>query len=213
MIIVAHRGLHQIHGENTIPAFVAAAQLKIPWIECDVWPSGDGIPMVIHDQTIDRTTTGGGLVAGHSSQQLQRLGVPTLNQLMDSLADFATGLMIEIKPPGAAGFCGEVRRMIEPYPGPWMLQSFHPENIQATNRTAILVENVQSLRQAIGGGWLSVHAEHSLIDRQIVEQLHQSNRKIGAWTVNTAQEIRRMVELGVDVLITDEPELASGMLE
>jgi glycerophosphoryl diester phosphodiesterase len=207
--VIAHRGLHHFEPENSLGAFIAAAESGFSWVECDVWPSCEGIPVVIHDETVDRTTAGSGLVGQQTHQALAELGVASLQELFSMLADYSTGILIEIKPPNAAEFCRAVERLARGYRGPWMVQSFHGENIKPTQQSALLVENHQQLRAAIDGHWPSIHAEHSLIDRAVVDALHRSGRKIGAWTVNDQSEIRRMVELGVDALITDEPELAT----
>src|SRR5687768_17797662 len=72
-MIVAHRGLHHFDPENSLAAFVEARRRQVWWAECDVWPSADGVPVVIHDETLDRTTAGTGPVAGLRWGQLAAL--------------------------------------------------------------------------------------------------------------------------------------------
>src|SRR5271156_5650201 len=72
-IIVAHRGLHGELPENSLAAMVAAWDAGILWCECDVHLSRDGEAIVIHDETLDRTTTGQGPVGEFSLKQLEEL--------------------------------------------------------------------------------------------------------------------------------------------
>src|SRR6476661_2308744 len=72
--IVAHRGLHDKHVENTLAAFKAGWEAGIEWCECDVHFSSDGVAVVIHDDTVDRTTSGTGFVANLNAKQLKKMG-------------------------------------------------------------------------------------------------------------------------------------------
>ena len=183
----------------------------MPWVECDVWPSADGVAMVIHDQTLDRTTNGTGPVQNYSREQLQKLNVPSLADLLAALNE-QTGILVEIKPPNAIDFTSNIRDLLMQYPGPWMMQSFHREDVLDPLKDAFLVEDQATLQTAIEGQWTNIHAEHVLIDQNRVDRLHGAGRTIGAWTVNTPADIQRMMDLGIDMLITDEPELAMKMI-
>jgi glycerophosphoryl diester phosphodiesterase len=215
-IIVAHRGLHRSCPENSLAAFMAAAEAGIPWVECDVWPSADGEPFIIHDETVDRTTPGTGPVVEYPSDQLRLLGLPSLGDLIKTLP-VEMGILVEIKPPGP--------RPIEPRPflsrvvselssrhGPWMYQSFHLQNILfPIGPMAFLTDNAELLRGILESDCI-VHPQHSLIDQPMVDSQHARNKTIGAWTVNTPADIQRMISIGVDMIITDEPELAMRMI-
>jgi glycerophosphoryl diester phosphodiesterase len=210
-IIVAHRGLHHQCVENSLGAFIAAEKAGVRWVECDVWPSADGTPMVIHDETLDRTTPNNGLVRNHSRDQLQELNVPSLPDLLAAL-NGKTGILVEIKPPNAVEFTGKIRDMLMHYPGPWMMQSFYLENVIHKSKDAFLVEDSGTLQTAADGDWTHIHAEHVLIDRDLVDRLHAAGRTIGAWTVNNPADIQRMIDLGIDMLITDEPVTAAQLI-
>jgi glycerophosphoryl diester phosphodiesterase len=213
-IIVAHRGLHREHPENSLAAFLAAVDAKVPWVECDVWPSAKGVPVVIHDETLDRTTSGTGPVNLRTWQVLDLLGVPPLGEVLAGISDRAA-ILVEIKPPGARKFVSAILPLLQSHAGPWILQSFHAQNISHLWRTfpaAMLVEDLQNLEMAVESDCPKIHSHHSLINQELVEWLHASGREIGAWTVNDATEIQRMIDLGIDMLITDEPELAMQMI-
>jgi glycerophosphoryl diester phosphodiesterase len=210
-IVVAHRGLHHIAIENTLDAFRAAADAQVAWVECDVWLSADGVPVVIHDQTLERTTSGHGNVGDHTLRQLQQLKVPSLWEVLGVITD-ETGILIEIKPPAAAGLVAGVRQEIQHFSGPWMIQSFYFENVDLSEQSAALAADATMLQIAMDGPWKSIHADHVLLNTEVVDRLHRQGRKVGAWTVNAPAEIQRMIELGIDMLITDEPLLAAQII-
>src|SRR2546425_868141 len=112
---VAHRGASARAPENKLAAFREAIRLEADAIELDVQLSADGVPMVIHDDTVDRTTNGHGTVATIASRDLRRLDagawfssrfrgerIPTLEEALEC-ARGRCGLNIEIKEPPAAG--------------------------------------------------------------------------------------------------------------
>ena len=209
--IVAHRGFHHVAAENTVEAFTAAVAAGVRWVECDVWFSADGVPVVLHDQTLEGATSGHGRVGDHSLADLKKFHIPSLWDVLGAITD-ETGILIEIKPPMAAALVTTVRAEVQHFPGPWMIQSFHFENIDSTEWSAALVKDAASLQQALEGPWQNVHADHVLLNTFLVEQMHSQGKKVGAWTVNGPAEIQRMLDLGVDMLITDEPVLAGQII-
>jgi glycerophosphoryl diester phosphodiesterase len=115
LLRIAHRGASARAPENTLAAFAAAIDLKVDAIEIDVHLCADGVPVVIHDDTVDRTTDGRGAVASLRLRELKRLDagswfaprfkgerIPTLEEVFD-LARGRCGVNIEIKGAVAAG--------------------------------------------------------------------------------------------------------------
>lgn len=112
--IIAHRGAPRYAPENTLPSMVAAARRGARWVEVDVKLTSDLKPVIIHDDTVDRTTNGKGLVAGLTFEEVRRLDagikfgpefagtkVPTLEELIECVLDLDIGLQLELKPtPG-----------------------------------------------------------------------------------------------------------------
>ncbi|MBI4041692.1 MAG: hypothetical protein HY390_07495 [Deltaproteobacteria bacterium] len=111
-VIVAHRGLSNHYPENTLIAFQKAFQTKANFIECDVYLSKDGVPVVIHDRDLKRTTTGTGYVdeqplselKSYSAGYPQKFGkkfsdekIPVLSEVLDLVANHSIGILIEIK--------------------------------------------------------------------------------------------------------------------
>ncbi len=111
---VAHRGGAALWPENSLEAFRGAIALGAPLLELDVHLTADGHVAVIHDPTLERTTTGSGPVAGHTAAELRRLrlrrrdgtltdaGVPMLDDVLALAAPSPVALLVEIKTPGPA---------------------------------------------------------------------------------------------------------------
>jgi len=214
-MIVAHRGLHTAAPENSVAAFVAAANAGMSWVECDVWPSSDNFAVVIHDPTLERTTGKPGEVRKHTLAQLQQMGLPSLDDVVAALNELsAPGLAVEIKPRINRLFVESVMKSLAGYDGIRMVQSFHDDNlvrvwgIENSMHTAMLVDSAEDMKKAIERGWPFINAHYPLVDAELVQRLHSTGRRIGAWTVNEPEDIRRMVGLGIDMLITDDPILA-----
>ena len=107
-VIEAHRGDSANAPENTLAAFQRALALGVAWIELDVHPAKDGTLMVLHDDTVDRTTNGSGAVRDLTPDQLRRLDagswfapsfsgerIPGLPEVLELVAPTATGLNVE----------------------------------------------------------------------------------------------------------------------
>ncbi|MGD9784845.1 MAG: glycerophosphodiester phosphodiesterase family protein [Hyphomicrobiaceae bacterium] len=146
---IAHRGLHGAPGggaiENTMPAFDAAIA-KGYGIECDVRPARDGLPVVFHDEALDRLTTGGGPVAHHDGAGLGNVAfrdapasrIPLLSDLLDRVSG-RVPLLVEIKSewesPDARFLAAVCERCVD-YDGPLALMSFDPDVMAAVRGIA-----------------------------------------------------------------------------
>src|ERR1700675_773367 len=89
--VIGHRGAAGLAPENTLAGFRKAAEIGVGWVEVDVHLSADGVPVVIHDDTLDRTTSGTGPVAAKSAAALEALGVPTLAATIALLGKLGLG--------------------------------------------------------------------------------------------------------------------------
>jgi glycerophosphoryl diester phosphodiesterase len=154
-IVVAHRGAPVAEPENTIPSFEAAVAAGADAVEFDVRLSADGVPVVLHDAAVDRTTDGQGLVRDLTVAELGRITiprgerhattVPTLEVVLSALSG-RVGVDIELKQlPGEPDFDPDVSRLVEAtlrtidstsFVGPVLLTSFNPFAIDAVRRLA-----------------------------------------------------------------------------
>jgi glycerophosphoryl diester phosphodiesterase len=213
-VIVAHRGIHHGLPENSREA-IWKALADAFWVELDVHAAADGVPVVIHDDTLDRTTMATGPVWALSSAELKKTGlrggglVPTLEDCLAHKRDPQLGWVVEIKPPGAYEL---VRRTYDLLCGGYfMIQSFDPDNVRYGEKlwecpTALLVGDQQELDAALASGtWEQINVHHRLLTPALVERLRAQRAGVGAWTVNEEPDIRRVIDLGVDLIISDNP--------
>ena len=230
-VIVAHRGLHGQGDlpENSLPAFRAARKAGLTWVECDVWPSADGEPVVIHDETLDRTTNAGGPVAARRWDDLQNVHlldafggshpenhVPRLSEVF--AFDAGLALLVEVKPANARSFVRKVIQTMKAHPGPWMLQSFDIANLRHAAECdpklplAYLVEDPHTLDRGISAGFKRINLDHVLLDESTARLLRERGITYGAWTVNDPADLRRVMDLGAQWIISDDPLLAGQLL-
>jgi glycerophosphoryl diester phosphodiesterase len=231
-IIVAHRGLHQAFPENSIAAFTAAWTREFTWCECDVWLLADGTPVVLHDETLDRTTTAWGKASSSIWSELRPIhlrdqnGQPTehhlppLAYLLRAMPKDA-GLLVEIKPPNSQRAVDLVVEMLRRLSENQrcIVQSFDESNVRMVTEcdpplpVAYLIEEPETLMDAHRSPWPRIHVKHDLLDEVTIRPLRREQKSIGVWTPNTESELRRVIELGVDMIITDEPLLARKLVE
>lgn len=153
-LVVAHRGASSTHPENTLPAFEAAVALGARVVELDVRLTADGVPVVVHDADVSRTTDGTGLVHELTAAEIARLRigtaegparVPTLAQALAVLSGRA-GVAIEIKNiPGEPAYEPEGRTLVRAalaeversgFEGPVLVISFDPRSIATARELA-----------------------------------------------------------------------------
>jgi glycerophosphoryl diester phosphodiesterase len=241
--IAAHRGGALLWPENSLLAYRNAVALGADLLETDIHLTADDEVVVLHDPTLERTTTGRGAVRETRLADLASLRlrgadgaptsepVPTLTQLLDVLAGAPrVGLLLEIKvDSGGRRYPGieekalalvRARGLLE---RTWIM-GFQPDTVrrlrelEPTARTVLLVSRGRtererarpaeavSLAQAAGAGWLGIN--HRLLDADVMAAARRAGVSVAAWTVNQEADIRRVLDLGVDVVISDRPDLA-----
>jgi len=227
--IISHRGLHRgtDFPENSLPAFEATWGSGVAWCECDVHVTRDRRVVVIHDDTLDRTTTGTGDVRFTWYQSLARerltdasgartnYNVPLLTEVLHSMPA-GCGMLIEMK-ADMPSFHHVARVMIA---RGWKvgLQSFDPQNLveiceAGLNRKAfLLAEDLRAVPEAVRLGCAGINLRHDLIDAKLVRRLTDLKLSVGAWTANSETDIERLARAGVDMIITDEPLLAKQVV-
>jgi glycerophosphoryl diester phosphodiesterase len=240
--VAAHRGGALLWPENSLLAFRQALALGVTYLELDVHLSRDGHPVVIHDPTLDRTTSGRGPVRalGLDELRLVRLRdaagtvtpepLPTLDEVLELAAHARCRLLVEIKvderrqrypaveetvlaaldrhgmTPFAVIMAFEAatwRRVLELRPGMLTAALYSPRMLEGR---AGGLEGALAEARAAGVRVVGLH--HALVTPDAVARARAAGLTVGAWTVNEAAAIRRVVEAGVDVVISDRPDLA-----
>jgi glycerophosphoryl diester phosphodiesterase len=239
-LVIAHRGDSAHAPENTLPAFEGAIQAGADWIELDVHLTKDDQVVVIHDETVDRTTNGKGRVEDLTLAQLQELDagswfgsnfagarLPTLDQVLD-LAKGRSRVLIELKHVEKFGNAAQrgkatilVRKCLESIAARGMAKSamfhtFYPKNISVLHRLSREIpyamlydystqESLASLFARIRGA-SGFNPKFANTTRTVVNIAHLLRLKCFVYTVNTVAEYARAVALGVDGIITDDPQ-------
>lgn len=240
-LILAHRGASAYAPENTLAAFELALAQGAPAIELDAKLSADGQVVVIHDASVDRTTNGKGRVAQMSLAALRELDagsffsqaykgekIPTLAEVLETIGKRAI-LNIELTnyytPPGNE-LADKVCELVNKFglQDTILFSSFLPTNLARTRR--LLPETACGLLALRGwqgwwarsfgfnfGNYQALHLNLQDTNAQQVARVHRLNRRIHVWTVNAAEDMRRLFNWGVDGLFTDHPKLALEILE
>jgi glycerophosphoryl diester phosphodiesterase len=221
-IIVAHRGLHRRLPENSLAAFELAVREGFTTLECDVHATRDGTPNILHDETLDRTTTGTGSVAQWTDDDLRSLRLRSSDggvtdepppPLRDAVRTCGSGVqwLVEIKPPDVKHFVRDVIDVFANCPGQLAIQSFDAANllhalvVDAQLPVAFLIEDEAIISSAIDDRWPSIHLDHRLLTKARAELMAKRGISAGVWTVNEEPDIARVLALGVHSIISDEP--------
>lgn len=219
MILTGHRGAAALEPENTRLSIQKAIDLGVDQVEIDVHLTRDQHLVVIHDTTVDRTTDGQGAVADFTLEEVKRLDagkgerIPTLQEVID-LVRGKIVLQIELKGPDTAE---PVVRAVErnSIESAVLLTSFVHERLREARQ---LNPNLalsalwssppaDACEQAIDMGAEAIHIQHQNIDAQLVQKAHAHGLMIRAWNPDTVEEIQRVIDLGVDAVGSNRPDL------
>ena len=207
-IVVAHRGLHVDHVENTLGAVRAAWNAGFTWAEIDVRGSAEHEPFLMHDEMLDRTTKGVGPISETPAKVLKKLGVPSLAEACAAMPA-GVKLLVEIKPKQHEEM---VRKTLEVCdPSRCVIQSFDADllrragELRADYQLHLLIEDPKSPQ---GGPWESINVYHNALDVASIQSIRNMGFRVGAWTVNDKVDIERIAALNVDMMTSDQPLLA-----
>ncbi len=223
MLIIGHRGARALEPENTLRALrrgMACADL----VEVDVRLTRDGIPVVIHDATVDRTTDGTGPVKGYTIEDIKRLDagegetIPTLREVLD-LVQVEKGLVVEIKEPGTEAIIASV--IMDRMPERLFLVSFHPGSVAMAKRLlpgaqAGLIysgETGDPINLARSAQADVILPRWDRVSREVVERAHGAGLLVVPWTLNTEEDINEAAQLGVDGFASADPCAARRYLQ
>jgi len=231
---IAHRGAGRLAPENTLAAFRLGASHGYRMFECDVKLSADGVPFLMHDATLERTTSGRGTGGDQPWHVLSLLdaggwhsrahaGEPLAS--LDNLARFCLHngyfLNIEIKPtPGLEAHTGTVvanaaAALWKDAAVPPLLTSFQPEALEAARAAqphlprGLLLDNLRMgwLETALVLECTALVCNHALWDSSTVLQAKSAGLRALSYTVNDEWAAQRLLDLGTDGIITDRVEL------
>jgi len=234
MKIAAHRGVSSLAPENTLSAFKKAAEMGCEWIELDVQLSVDNIPVVFHDQTVQRCTNGIGLVSEMKLSELKSLDagswfsetfrgeqIPTLEEVLQLAKQHQINVNIELKiypEDDVPLLCDQIKLAISEAGIPLsslLFSSFDMDAMkymhqsQPTIKRGQLWETVpqdahQHLSQIEA---YSVHCDHRFLEEAHAKQLKQQGYKICCYTANVPEQVHPHKRWGVDMVFSDMPQV------
>jgi glycerophosphoryl diester phosphodiesterase len=236
---IAHRGASGHAPENTMAAFRRAVELGARFIETDLQLSRDSRAVAMHDFTLDRTTTGKGEVHQLPLDQIRALDagawyenrgaksyagekVPTLEEILDFAKQNDVIFYLEIKSGQAWGIEHVVVATLRDYNAgarvvilsfdPAALDTIH--RLDSTMMTGFLCEHPSSdlVERTVRAGARQLVARGDLITPAVIDQAHHAGLQVAAWTINEVEQMRRLIEIGVDGIITDYPDRLLGVL-
>jgi glycerophosphoryl diester phosphodiesterase len=213
MFKIGHRGAKGHLPENTLASFEKAIGLGVDMIELDVRLSFDKVPMVLHDETIDRTTSKTGKVTDYNAKELQQLGIPTLRDVFE-LIDNRCEINVELKTFSATQAAlnliakstfDQNKILISSFD--WnALQEvrFHDEDIRIGVLTETDLELALAFAKFIKAE--AIHPYYHLLTAENVQKIKEKGFKVFPWTINEPEDITFVQSLEVDGIITDFPE-------
>ncbi|HXI17665.1 MAG TPA: glycerophosphodiester phosphodiesterase family protein [Chloroflexota bacterium] len=234
-LVVAHRGASGQAPENTLAAFRLAIQQGAPAVECDVHLTLDGVPVVIHDDRVDRTTTGTGEVATQRYDALRDLDagtwfcaqfagehLPTLEEALAVCAGKAR-LIVELKRGGGEALVDAALAAINRAPGTDLaVISFGPEEVRHVARKrpdlalGFLIgrKHLQEhgaatavgAAQNFGANFIS--PQYDATDETLVRLAVDAGLPVSVWTVDDPGRMRRLAAMGVNAITTNYPDVA-----
>ncbi|KYG67543.1 phosphodiesterase [Bdellovibrio bacteriovorus] len=223
MKLMGHRGARDKAPENTLRSFSHLIEAGIPAVEFDIHESADGVWVVHHDDTLERTTKGTGHLSSKSWAELCKIEthegdpLPRLEQVLEIFKNTSMELQIELKSPGNYQALAQVLRSsidvskitIISFNHRWL---FEFKNSAPDIRTTCLLfglpmNPVEIVKSAKAQGLsLSVN----WIDTELVQACHQAGFTVTAWNANDPETYQEMKALGIDYLGTDKPFTARG---
>jgi glycerophosphoryl diester phosphodiesterase len=220
---IGHRGAAGYEPENTIRSFARAVSLGVDMVELDVHICASGELVVIHDESVDRTTDGQGRVADLTLHELKSLDagkcemIPTLEEVFSAMRGHV-GINVELKGIGTAEPVNSflttlaqncewstVNVLVTSFD--WKMISRMREFSRDTRLGLLAHEDVEeALTTACELSVYSINPFHARIDRDYVNRSHNAGLMVYPWTVNQPVDIRRVSGLGVDGIISDFPD-------
>ncbi len=248
-VVLAHRGWRGLYPENTMLAFRKAAELPIDGLEIDIHQTKDGVLVVCHDETVDRTTDGNGRIQDHTLAELQRLDagyrftldfgqtfpfrgrgvvIPTLAEVFENFPDLWINIDMKQETPSLVpDFVNLIRQHNVAHR--LCVGSFSNKTVadfrRACPEVARTASHAETLRWFVLGKlrldrlfWgdgqvlqipeLDEGSGLRLVTPRSVQAAHRHNIAVHVWTVNEPADMQRLLNMGVDGLISDYPDRA-----
>ncbi len=221
---IGHRGARAYEPENTIRSFMKALELGANAVELDVRRTKDNELVVIHDDKVDRTTNGKGLVSELTLKEIRNLitdkgeRIPTLEEALKFL-DRKAKILIELKEVGVEDKVMKIVRD-KGLEDNVIVISFHEEALRRVREISdkveiglIYVKHKDPIKAALDLKANYLLPMYKFVHSAFVKKAHQNSLKVIAWTINTFEEAQEYANKGVDGIASDRPDILKQILE
>lgn len=223
--VIGHRGAMAYAPENTLASFREARRRGATWVEIDVKLTADGVPIVMHDNSLERTTGVDRLVAETPRAELPK-DVPTFEEAIVCFQELGLGCNVEIKPcegreaETARATVATLRRCWPSTLPPPLLSSFKPDSLTAARDAAPEFARAILLRELYDDwrvrtdavGAVGVNTDGKKLTPGRAREVKQAGFALSAYTINDATQARALVAMDVDCIITDMPDVIIAAL-
>lgn len=233
--IIGHRGACGYAPENTLESIATAADLGAEWVELDVKLTKDSVPIIFHDDTLDRTTNGHGNVKDMKYADIENLDagtwyaegftgvkIPTLEEAIDVILHHGVGLNLEIKPCAGrevetAEAALDILSRIWDDADKLLISSFQHVSIETAKdmapewkRGLLLDDPIRNWREIadyLDVSVININGRDWGLTRETVEEYIETGRGVLAYTINDPQRAKTLISWGVDGVFTDVPDV------
>lgn len=232
--LIAHRGAAKYAPENTLIACRKAKELGALWVEFDVMLTADGHAIIMHDETVDRTTTGQGKVKHLTLEQIKQLDagcwfapefagerVPTLDEWLALCAELGLGINIELKEKSA--YAHRVAQRVHEALQKYWRDDLPPPLISSANSACLRAMYAMGIHYRLGfisdrWPWMlvrrlrhlhcqSLHVNYQRVSARRVMKLKKAGFHLLTWTVNDSAVAQNLLKNGIDAIFSDDPYL------
>ncbi|MDD4161879.1 MAG: glycerophosphodiester phosphodiesterase family protein [Methanothrix sp.] len=217
-LVIGHRGAAALAAENTLEGIKAAALCRADYVELDVRLSRDGELVLMHDEQVDRTTNGKGLVEelcleelkalqvrGGTGQCKESLRIATLKEAHSLAGKLGLGLVVEMKEEGLEGLVAEALSSKK-----CIVTSFYHSSLRELSeisdlKTGIIISSlpINPVQLALWANAAAIFPKR--VNARLFKEAHQQGIAVYPWTVNSKDEAVWLLRLGADGLVTDDP--------
>ena len=219
--VCAHRGVSSDHRENTLEAFHAAVQQEADSIELDVWLTKDNQLAIHHDKTCEGID-----IEGSTLERLPNF-VPTLNDVLNNFKTIPLNIELKISPFTDLQRLAE--RVVYELNGkitssPLLVSSFNLEILQNLRKYSRRIrlgyltaqedwERSKLFEMVTENNFQAVHPHHSLVSEEFMNASKEDNIEVNVWTVNEQRLVARLIDLGVNSIITDDVQMVKKIIK
>lgn len=234
--IIAHRGASGYTPENTMAAFERAVQLGAGFIETDLHLTRDARFVAIHDDTLERTSNGRGPVRDHTLAELRALDVgmwydrqfagqriPTLEEILTFARTHDVVFYLEIKHGAAWGMHHALIGALQNAENAarTVVISFDASTLAPLPKLdpgimmGLLVDHARPdpVKAATDLGARQLCPRADLVSSELVDRAHAADLQVVAWTVNDLKQMRSLIQMGIDGIMTDRPDRLRAVVE